>query len=86
MKGDIIMSLVERTNEMYEEVNEMFENLINSVGGFESIKDMDDESLLAFKKLLKLMDKSKEFSLEMAAKLDKIDSIERKLDLLLERK
>ena len=86
MKGDIIMSLVARTNEMYEEVNEMFENLINSVGGFESIKDMDDESLLAFKKLLKLMDKSKEFSLEMAAKLDKIDSIERKLDLLLERK
>lgn len=80
------MSLVARTNEMYEEVNEMFENLINSVGGFESIKDMDDESLLAFKKLLKLMDKSKEFSLEMAAKLDKIDSIERKLDLLLERK
>ena len=79
------MSLVARTNEMYEEVNGMFENLIKSVGGLESIKDMDDESLLAFKKLLKLMDKSKEFSLEMAAKLDKIDSIERKLDLLLER-
>ena len=86
MKGDIIMSLVARTNEMYEEVNGMFENLMKSVGGFESIKDMDDESLLAFKKLFKLMDKSKEFSLEMAAKLDKIDSIERKLDLLLERK
>ena len=86
MKGDIIMSLVARTNEMYEEVNEMFENLIKLGGGFESIKDMDDESLLAIKKMLKLMDKSKEFSLEMAAKLDKIDSIERKLDLLLERK
>lgn len=80
------MSLVARTNEMYEEVNGMFENLIKSVGGFESIKNMDDESLLAMKKLFKLMDKSKEFSLEMAAKLDKIDSIERKLDLLLERK
>lgn len=80
------MSLVARTNEMYEEVNGMFEDLIKSVGGFESIKNMDDESLLAMKKLLKLMDKSKEFSLEMAAKLDKIDSIERKLDLLLERK
>lgn len=80
------MSLVARTNEMYEEVNGMFENLMKSVGGFESIKDMDDESLLAMKKLFKLMDKSKEFSLEMAAKLDKIDSIERKLDLLLERK
>lgn len=86
MKGDIIMSLVTRTNEMYEEVNGMFENLIKSGGGFESIKDMDDESLLVFKKMLKLMDKSKEFSLEMAAKLDKIDSIERKLDLLFERK
>lgn len=86
MKGDIIMSLVARTNEMYEEVNGMFENLMKSVGGFESIKDMDDESLLAMKKMFKLMDKSKEFSLEMAAKLDKIDSIERKLDLLLERK
>ena len=80
------MSLVARTNEMYEEVNGMFENLMKSVGGFESIKDMDDESLLAFKKMFKLMDKSKEFSLEMAAKLDKIDSIERKLDLLLKRK
>lgn len=80
------MSLVARTNEMYKEVNGMFEDLIKSVGGFESIKNMDDESLLAMKKLLKLMDKSKEFSLEMAAKLDKIDSIERKLDLLLKRK
>ena len=86
MKGDIIMSLVARTNEMYEEVNGMFENLIKLGGGFESIKGMDDESLLAIKKMFKLMDKSKEFSLEMAAKLDKIDSIERKLDLLLERK
>ena len=64
----------------------MFENHIKSGGGFESIKGMDDESLLAIKKMFKLMDKSKEFSLEMAAKLDKIDSIERKLDLLLERK
>lgn len=79
------MSLVEKTNEMFEEIDAMFENLMKSVGGFESIKDMDDESLLAFKKMLKLMDKSKEYSLEMAAKLDKIDSIDKKLDQLLKK-
>lgn len=79
------MSLVEKANEMFEEIDTMFENLMKSVGGFESIKDMDDESLLAFKKMLKLMDKSKEYSLEMAAKLDKIDSIDKKLDQLLKK-
>lgn len=79
------MSLVEKANEMFEEIDAMFENLMKSVGGFESIKDMNDENLLAFKKMLKLMDKSKEYSLEMAAKLDKIDNIDKKLDQLLKK-
>ena len=75
--------LVEKTNEMFEEMEELFNNLMKSTGGIGNIVDMDDESLLALKKMLKLFNQSKEYAIEMAAKLDKIDSIESKLDKLL---
>ena len=76
-------NLVDKTNELFKEFDEMFNQMMNSLG-LESIKDMDDDSLIAFRNCLKLMDKSKEYSLEMAAKLDKIDEINEKLDKLLE--
>lgn len=75
--------LVEKTNEMFEEMEELFNDLMKSTGGIGNIVDMDDESLLALKKMLKLFNQSKEYAIEMAAKLDKIDSIESKLDKLL---
>lgn len=75
--------LVEKTNEMFEEMEELFNDLMRSTGGIGNIVDMDDESLLALKKMLKLFNQSKEYAVEMAAKLDKIDSIESKLDKLL---
>ena len=75
--------LVEKTNEMFEEMEELFNDLMKSTGGIGNIVDMDDESLLALKKMLKLFNQSKEYAVEMAAKLDKIDSIESKLDKLL---
>ena len=75
--------LVEKTNEMFEEMEELFNDLMRSTGGIGHIVDMDDESLLALKKMLKLFNQSKEYAVEMAAKLDKIDSIESKLDKLL---
>ena len=75
--------LVEKTNEMFEEMEELFNDLMKSTGGIRNIVDMDDESLLALKKMLKLFNQSKEYAIEMAAKLDKIDSIESKLDKLL---
>lgn len=75
--------LVEKTNEMFEEMEELFNDLMRSTGGIGNIVDMDDESLLALKKMLKLFNQSKEYAIEMAAKLDKIDSIESKLDKLL---
>lgn len=75
--------LVEKTNEMFEEMEELFNKLMKSTGGIGNIVDMDDESLLALKKMLKLFNQSKEYAIEMAAKLDKIDSIESKLDKLL---
>ena len=77
------MQLADEARELFEELEVMFNQMMNSLGGFESIKDMDDDSLIAFKNCLKLMDKSKEYSLEAAAKLDKIDSIDEKLDKLL---
>ena len=80
------MNLVDKTNELFDEFDKMFNQMMNSLGGLESVKDMDDDSLIAFRNCLKLMDKSKEYSLEMAAKLDKIDSIEEKLDKLLAKK
>lgn len=75
--------LVEKTNEMFEEMEGLFNDLMKSTGGIGNIVDMDDESLLALKKMLKLFNQSKEYAVEMAAKLDKIDSIESKLDKLL---
>lgn len=75
--------LVEKTNEMFEEMEELFNDFMRSTGGIGNIVDMDDESLLALKKTLKLFNQSKEYAVEMAAKLDKIDSIESKLDKLL---
>ena len=75
--------LVEKTNEMFKEMEELFNDLMRSTGGIRNIVDMDDESLLALKKMLKLFNQSKEYAVEMAAKLDKIDSIESKLDKLL---
>ena len=77
------MNLVDKTNELFDEFDKMFNQMMNSLGGLESVKDMDDDSLIAFRNCLKLMDKSKEYSLEMAAKLDKIDEINEKLDKLL---
>lgn len=77
------MKLADETRELFEELEVMFNQMMNSLGGFESIKDMDDDSLIAFKNCLKLMDKSKNYSIAMAAKLDKIDSIDEKLDKLL---
>lgn len=79
------MSLVERTNEMFQEIHEVMNVCMKTVG-IEDIMNIDDESLLAFKKTVDLMKKSEAYSLEMAAKLDKIDRIEKKLDLLLENK
>lgn len=77
------MNLVDKTNELFDEFDKMFNQMMNSLGGLESVKDMDDDSLIAFRNCLKLMDKSKEYSLEMAAKLDKIDEINEKLDKML---
>lgn len=79
------MSLVERTNEMFQEIHEVMDSCMKTVG-IEDIMDIDDESMLAFKKTINLMKKSEAYSLEMAAKLDKIDRIEKKLDLLLENR
>lgn len=80
------MSLVTKTNKMFEEMEDVFNGIMKSAGGIGSIKDMDDDSLLAFKNMLKMLDTTKKYYIEMATKLDKIDSIEIKLDQLLERK
>ena len=74
------MNLVDKTNELFDEFDKMFNQMMNSLGGLESVKDMDDDSLIAFRNCLKLMDKSKEYSLEMVAKIDEINE---KLDKLL---
>lgn len=79
------MSLVERTNEMFQEIHEVMDVYMKTVG-IEDVMNIDDESLLVFKKTIDLMKKSEAYSLEMAAKLDKIDRIEKKLDLLLENR
>lgn len=78
-------TMVEMTNDLLNEIDELMNFMMKQVGGMESIKDMDDESLLVVKKLLNLMDASKEYTLAMATKLDKIDEIDAKLDKLLSK-
>ena len=76
-------NLVERTEEMYGKIDVVMTRLMKTIG-LESIGMMDDEDLLTFRDCLKLIDESKQYSLEVAARLDKIDSIDKKLDHLEE--
>lgn len=79
-------SLVKTTEEMFKLVDEAMDGLYACNGVIHALTGMNDEEVLAFKKILILMDTAKEYSLLMAEKLDKIDTIDKKLDKLLEVK
>ena len=78
-------NLVKRTQEMYSNINELM-NRCMSASGINSIADMDDNEVLLFRDCFKLMNEAKQYSLEVAETLDKIDSIDEKLNQLLKNK
>ena len=79
------MKLADETREVFEELEGMYAKLFTGMGldsGF--IGNLDDDNVLMFRDCMRLLDRTKNYSIEMAAKLDKIDSIDEKLDKLLE--
>lgn len=79
-------SLVKKTKELFKGIDETMDAMYKSAGGIEMFKNMGDEEALLFRRLLILMDTSKEYSMLMAKKLDRIDAIDEKLNKLLKRK
>ena len=77
--------LVTKTEELFESIDETIKALAKTDDVLDSIKSMDDESLIALRQCLKLVDQCKEYSLEMAAKIDTIEDINKKLDLVLSK-
>ena len=81
------MKLANETRELFEELETMYAKLFKGMGlDFGSIGDLDDNNVLMIRDCMKLLDRTKNYSIEMAAKLDKIDSIDEKLDKLLAKK
>ena len=79
------MKLANETRELFEELEGMCAKLFTGMGlDFGFIGDLDDDNVLMLRDCMRLLDRTKNYSIEMAAKLDKIDSIDEKLDKLLE--
>lgn len=81
MKGEIIM-LVKKTNQLIEETNELKDLCFKQIYS-DILEDMDDENLVLFTKMFKLLNTSMEVVKEQA---EVIESINDKLDELLIRK
>ena len=75
-------NLVKRTKEMYSKIDELMDRCM-SVSGINSITTMSDDEVLLFRDCLKLIEETKQYSLELAETLDRIDSIDEKLNRLL---
>ena len=72
-------NLVERTEKLLKKTDEVM-NEIMKASGVHAIKTMGDDELVFFRDFLNLVDEFKEYCLEVSKELDKIDSIERKLN------
>ena len=72
-------NLVERTEKLLKKTDEVM-NEIMKAAGVHAIKTMGDDELVFFRDCLNLIDETKKYCLEVAKELDKIDSIERKLN------
>lgn len=72
-------NLVERTEKLLKKTDEIMNGMMKA-SGVPSIKTMDDDELVVFRDCLNLIDETKKYCLEVAKELDKIDSIEHKLN------
>ena len=74
--------LVNKTNQLIEEVNE-FKNSYMKMFGSEMFDHMDEKTFVLFKNLFNLLNTSMEMIKEQANVIENVDN---KLDKLLERK
>lgn len=84
--------LVERTEKLLKKMDEVMNEMMKASGAH-AIKTMGDDELVVFRDCLNLIDETKKYCLEVSKELDKIDSIEQKInsidnkiDKLLQRK
>ena len=67
------MKLADETRELFEELEGMCAKLFTGMGldsGF--IGNLDDDNVLMLRDCMRLLDRTKNYSIEMAAKLDKL--------------
>ena len=76
-------NLENKTREVYGKVDDLMKAYINTFGGFEVLEQMDEESFKLFKKVISMIDESKNLEIEKSKVLDEIN---KKLDLLLSKK
>ena len=75
-------NLETKTREVYDKVDDLMKAYIDAFGGFEVLKEMDEESFKLFKEALKMIDEAKDLEIEKSKTLDEIN---KKLDLLLSK-
>ena len=77
------MKLAEKSNEVFEEINEVKKLYIRELIDEDELKNMDHQEFELVQKMLKIIDLSMDLVHEEMKAIDEIDS---KLDKLLEKK
>ena len=78
--------LLTLTEEMFNKANEaLTKMLVESGVTLETVLNMDSEEMEALKTFFELWNVCEEYSLEMAKRLDKINDIDEKLDMVVKQ-
>ena len=78
--------LLTLTEEMFNKANEaLTKMLVESGVTLETVLNMDSEEMEALKTFFELWNTCKEYFLEMAKRLDKINDIDEKLDMVVKQ-
>ena len=78
--------LLTLTEEMFDKTNEtLTKMLVESGVTLETVLDMDSEEMATLKTFFELWNACKEYFLEMAKRLDKINDIDEKLDMVVKQ-
>ena len=78
--------LVTLTEELFDKVNEtIMKMLLESGVTLETVLNMDSEEMATLKTFFELRNTCKEYFLEMAKRLDKINDIDEKLDMVVKQ-
>ena len=78
--------LERKAEELFNTMDEFMNLVVKETVSFRSVSEMDENELNAFRLMAKTMDETKEFDIEMAKQLDKINELDKKIDKLLAMK